>query len=75
MAPFGGGRGTDVVFEEGRGEVLEAGTESVVWKMLKQLPCGPKGEKEVVWVSEAMIEVPLASWPVATTRGAMRPLL
>ena len=60
-APFGGARGTEVVFKLGRGEVFEAGTESVEWKMLKQLPCGPKGWKEVVWVSEAMIEVPFES--------------
>lgn len=55
--------------------MLEVGTESVLWKMLKQLPFGPKGEKEVVWMSEAMIEVPLASCDVVTTRGAARPLL
>ncbi len=39
-------RGTEEVLASGRGAVLDTGTRSEEWKVLKELPLGPKG---MVW--------------------------
>lgn len=72
--PLGGARGIEAVLEDGSGPVLETGTASEECMILKELLAGPKGKKGVVWVSEPMIEVPLAEWLVVTTRGGDKEL-
>lgn len=70
--PAGDGRGTVVVTADGTASVLETGTLSVEWKMLKELEVGPKGKKGVVCVSAAIVEAPLGEVAVVTTRGGGR---
>ncbi len=46
ITPLGSLRGTEEVLASGRGAVLDTGTRSEEWKVLKELPLGPKG---MVW--------------------------
>lgn len=54
--------------------MLETGTLSEEWKVLKELLFGPKGKKGMVCVSEPMTEVPSGEWDVMMRRGAGRVL-
>ena len=51
--------------------VLETGTLRRWWKRAKLEPCGPKGKKGVIVVSEAMMDLPEGVWVVVMTRGAL----
>ena len=68
--PFGALRGAFVVFGSGIGVVLETGTASDEWKVLKALPENPKGKKGSLCVSDPMTEVPSDLVEVVITRGA-----
>jgi len=68
--PLGGHLGST----EGRsgGEVvLETGTLRREWKRAKLEPCGPKGKKGVIVVSEAKIDLPKGECVVVMRRGAL----
>ena len=75
ITPFGGQRGTVFVTAEGSFMLLEAGTWSLLWKVLKHDPFGSKGKKGVVVVSEAMMDLPSDVWLVVTTRGGGRGIM
>ena len=70
MTPLGGARGTVEVTVEGSGPVLETGTVSEEWSILKELLLGPNGKKGATWASDPMMQVPSGLWVVVTTRGA-----
>ena len=70
MTPLGGARGIVEVTVEGSGPVLETGTVSEEWRMLKELLLGPSGKKGETWASDPMMQVPSGLWAVVTTRGA-----
>lgn len=57
--PPGWGLGMEVS-EDGRAEVLDAGTVGEECRTVNADAVGPKGLKGVSWVSEAIIEVPVA---------------
>ena len=73
--PFGGQRGTASVIGEGIAALFETGIWPLLWKVLNDEPFGPNGKKGVVFVSDAMMDVPSTVWLVLTTRGGERDIL
>jgi len=62
------------VIVEARGPLLDTGTVSEEWRILKEMESGPEGKNGFICVSDPMIEIPFGLWVVATTRGAARGL-
>lgn len=54
--PLSPGRGIDVVLEEGRGAVLDAGKEEVEKRVVKPVAWGPNGWRGVSVLVEEMMD-------------------
>ena len=68
--PLGGHLGS-AVGRLGGEVVLETGTPRREWKRAKLEPCGPKGKKGVIAVSDSKMDVPEGVCVVVISRGAL----